>query len=107
MARRRSMKRPSAGDTGEPVGVLAKRPSKAKRDRRWEREQREKVGFAGYRGIPQELNSELNKVARELGVRVGDVARAFLEHGLAAYRSGDLLLKPQPRPDKLTLFPTE
>ena len=42
-----------------------------------------------------------------LGVRVGEVARAFLEYALEAYYRRELKLEPQPRPGKFTLYPKE
>ena len=106
MSSRRRLADQVNGETaGEPVDVLARRPSKARRNRDWERRQRETVGFAGYRGIPPELNDEIKDVAEELGVRVGEVARAFLEYALEAYYRGELQLEPQPRPGKFTLYP--
>jgi hypothetical protein len=60
-----------------------------------------------YRGIPPELNAELKALAEELHVPIGDVVRAFLEHGLAAHQRGELPLKPHLRIGKMTLFPGE
>ncbi len=91
----------------EPIEVLARRPSQAKRDRTWEKEQRRKAGVATYRGIPQALNKQIADVARELGVPVGDIARAFLEYGLKAYRAGDLSLSPALATGRYTLYPPE
>ena len=83
--------------------LLAHKPSRAKRNREWEARQRQVT----FRGIPLELNARLNAVAEELGVTVSDVARAFLERGLAAYEQGDLLLQPRLRIGKRTLYPEE
>ena len=93
--------------SSEPVDVLASRPSKAKRDRSWEKEQREKVGLVAYRGIPASLNARLKAVAGELGVPVGDVARAFLEYSLQAYQRGDMELTPKLVVGRFTLHPRE
>ena len=84
--------------------ILQRRPSRAKRNREWE--QKNKV--TGYRGIPPELNNSLKALAAELSVPVGDVARAFLEHGLDAYKRGELALAPRPRfnaQNNMTLYP--
>ncbi len=84
--------------------ILQRRPSKAKRNREWE--QRNKV--TGYRGIPSELNEDLKAIAVELSVSIGDVARAFLEHGLEAYKRGELALAPRLRfsvHSNMTLYP--
>ena len=90
----------------EPIEVLARRPSRAKRNREWERQVREKQGVVTYRGIPPRLNESLKEIARDLGVPVGEVARAFLEYGLEACRKGDLVLKPEAVADKYSLFPS-
>jgi len=65
------------------------------------------VGVVTFRGIPPRLNDELKTVASELGVTVGDLARAFLEYGLEAYRSGELELHAHPVRKRFTLFPGE
>jgi hypothetical protein len=91
----------------EPVDVLTTRPTKARRDRSWEKKQREKVGLVAYRGIPASLNAQIKAVAGELGVPVGDVARAFLEYGLEAYRNGALELTPELATGRYTLFSRE
>jgi hypothetical protein len=90
----------------EPIEVLTRRPSRAKRNREWERQAREKQGVVTYRGVPRELNERLKKIAKDLGVPVGEVARKFLEYGLEACRKGDLVLKPKAA-GKHTLFPSE
>ena len=81
--------------------ILQHRPSQAKRNRDWEREQNRVT----YRGIPEQLNEDLKALALELNVPIGDVVRAFLEFGLAAYREQRLTLDPQFAIGKKTLFP--
>ena len=86
--------------------ILQRRPSRAKRNRDWERTQHRVT----YRGISPELNNSLKALAAELSVPVGDVVRAFLEYGLEAYRNGDLALSPRPRFSahrNMTLYPTK
>ena len=86
--------------------ILQRRPSRAKRNRDWERTQYRVT----YRGISPELHEALKAIAIELSVPVGDVARAFLEHGLEAYKSGDLVLAPRPRlsaHNNMTLYPSK
>lgn len=85
--------------------VLARRPSQAKRNRGWETQQRDNSTVATYRGIPLELQQQLRQIAEDVHVTVGEVVRAFLEHGLAAYQSGALILAPQLKTGKLTLYP--
>jgi hypothetical protein len=91
--------------------VLKHKPSQAKRNRDWERKQRDRGVVATYRGIPSGLHETIKRVAKTLSVSVGDVARAFLEHGLAAYEAGDLELEPQFKITRagtnFTLFPSK
>ncbi len=87
---------------GEPAAHIPPPRSKAKRNREWEKAH----AVVAYRGIPEELQAEIKRIAeKELGVPLGEVARAFLEHGLAAYRAGDLRLAAKPVTGRLTLFP--
>jgi hypothetical protein len=91
----------------EPIEVLTRRPSKAKRNREWEYRQRKERGFVAYRGIPRKLHESLKEIADDLGVPVGEVARALLEYGLEACRKGDLVLQPKPVTGRYSLFPLE
>lgn len=91
---------------GEPVeDVLRRRPSRAKRRRRWEEEQRAQM--VTYRGIPPELREGLKRVAAELGITVSEVARLFLEYGLEAYQTGALEIELATVETKKTAFPGE
>jgi len=90
----------------EPIEVLTKRPTKTRRNRNWEKKQRETTGVVTYRGIPKSLNEKIKKVAAELGVPIGDVVRAFLESSLADYKSGDLNLNPELVTGRYTLYPS-
>ena len=81
--------------------LLAHKPSRAKRNREWEKNHHKVT----YWGIPPDLNSQVQQLAEELGVPAGDVVRAFLEHGLRAYEQGDLMLQPRLRIGKMTLYP--
>lgn len=85
--------------------VLEYRPSEAQRNRDWEKKRRRAGRVATYRGIPQHLQAEIKRVAEDRHVPIGEVARAFLEHGLAAYGRGELTLEPAFGPGKLTLYP--
>jgi hypothetical protein len=101
------MRRSIADQLGnEPIEVLAKRPAKSRRNRTWEQEQRESGGVVTYRGIPKSLNEKVKQVAAELGVPIGDVVRAFLERGLADYKSGDVDLSPKLVTGRYTLYPS-
>ena len=81
--------------SSEPIEVLTKRPAKTRRNREWEKEQRETGVVVTYRGIPKSLNEKVKAVAAELGVPIGDVVRAFLENALNDYQTGDLSLDPE------------
>jgi hypothetical protein len=72
-----------------------------KRTRNWERRNR----GVTYRGVQRELLIQLQEVAGGLNVLTDDVARAFLEYGLSAYRDGKLILNPRPRGIRMTLYP--
>lgn len=85
--------------------VLQHKPSTAKRDRDWEKQQRCSGTVATYRGIPKHLKNEIKRVAKKHHVPVGEVARAFLEHALLAYEQGELELQAEFGPGKLTLYP--
>jgi hypothetical protein len=85
--------------------VLAHRPSTAKRDRDWEKQQRRGKGVVTYRGIPDHLQAEIRHVADKHRVPVGEVARAFLEYALLAHSQGNLELHAEFGPGKLTLYP--
>jgi hypothetical protein len=93
---RRALSRPEAYIPGPP--------SKAKRDRSWEAEQRKTAGLVAYRGVPAELNEAIKGVAQKLGVSTGEVARAFLEYGLKAFDTGELELHPTAKTGRFSLF---
>ena len=67
---------------------------KPKRDRSWDRAHGYQV--TSYR-LPTELQEAIKAVAAELGVSPADVAKVFLEYGLAAYKDGRLTLTPKPK----------
>lgn len=85
--------------------VLKHKPSTSSRNRKWEADQRRNGVVATYRGIPPELKAKIAKIARKHHVPVGEVARAFLEHALVAYKAGELELNAQFGTGKLTLYP--
>lgn len=73
--------------TAAPIdGISAPLPKI--RQRAWDSANRDSLW--SVRGIPQGLQGEIKKIAMELGVPIGDVARLLLEHGLDAYRAGKL-----------------
>ena len=77
---------------GEAVDVLSQRPTK--RDRSWETGQRSRGVVVTYRGIPRELQERIKAIASEQGIKIGELARRFLEYALDAYDAGDLSLDP-------------
>lgn len=91
----------------EPIEILARRPSRARRDRSWETEQRKAGIVVTYRGIPPDVQGQIQRIANELGVPVGEVARRFLEFGIEAYQAGDLPLQPVFAAYRRTLYPRE
>lgn len=92
--------------TEEPVKQMAVgRAVIKKRDRSWEA--KNSAVTATYRPIPPELQAEIKNVANENMVRVGEVARLFLEHAMREYKAGRLKLSPQLRASKYTLYPDD
>lgn len=89
---------PSAVSVVEQLRVAKEKPP---RDRSWEQANRPLL----LRGVPLELHQAVKNVAFELGVRTGDVARAFLEYGLLCHRRGELKIEPVLSNQRLTLFP--
>lgn len=103
---RRSLQDQVPEEPADGVPEVLRRRPKRQRDRSWERRQRRAGNVVTYRGVPEELHEEIKAVAAGLGVNVGEVARAFLEHGLAAYRSGALELDPVAEAVTRTLYPS-
>jgi hypothetical protein len=50
-----------------------------------------------YRGIPAEVQLALREIHQKKSIPLGEVATLFLGHSLDAYRTGRLVLNPQPR----------
>lgn len=57
-----------------------------------------------FRGIPQPVHGAIRHVAEEHDIPVGEVAAYLIEYGINAFRSGELVLHPVPRPGSNTLF---
>lgn len=92
--------------------VLADRPTLAsetpKRARAWEDRERAAGRVpVSFRHIPVLLRDEIKTIAAARGLRVGEVARLFLEHGLAAFTAGELPIEPVVEDGRLTLYPGE
>lgn len=73
------------------------------RNREWERSRR--ANAVSYRGIPQEVQTGIKEIAASLDVSAEEVARAFLEFGLMAFRNGEIQIQPHPKGRLMTLFP--
>jgi len=76
-----------------------------RRSRRWEQQhQAEKVV---YRGLDHKFVQQVQRLAAELLVPQGEVARAILEYSLHRYEEGFLELVPRPNPMRMrmTLYP--
>ena len=69
--------------------------------------QKEKVNIATFRGIPKKLHETIKTIAGELGVSPGELARYFLETGLARLTSGEEEIQPSFVPGGYTLYPDE
>jgi len=93
-----------SGNGPEPAAYIPPPASKARRNRDWEAKHRDVVA---YRGVPAELQAEIKAIAAALHVKVGEVARVFLEHGLAAYRRGEIALEPKLSAGRLSLYPED
>ncbi|PKO16608.1 MAG: hypothetical protein CVU39_07235 [Chloroflexi bacterium HGW-Chloroflexi-10] len=99
---------PTMNTIQKPMSALDFIPSavpKKKRDRKWERENKDQV--ATYRGITPEVRQSIILLAEKLNVSTDDVARAFLENGIGLYQSGQIVLNPYPKAQRMTLFPSE
>lgn len=88
--------------------VLQQRPEppakQAGRSREWEKNHPNPVSF---RNFPHDLRDQLVEIAKEHGVRVGEVARRFTEYGLNAFESGEIDLDARLEDGRLTLYPGE
>lgn len=77
--------------------------AKPKRDRSWDAAHSAEV--ATYR-IGETAKLAISDISQEVGVSTSDIARAFIEHGITAYKKGILKLSPLPV-GKKTLFPKQ
>ena len=90
---------PAAVPVVEQLRVVEKK----QRDRSWEKQEDNRPML--FRRVPPGLRDAVREIADDLQVRVDDVARAFLEFGLACYQKGDLQIQPVLSEGRLTLFP--
>ncbi|MBG0786968.1 MAG: hypothetical protein H0S79_17875 [Anaerolineaceae bacterium] len=66
-----------------------------------------KVHIATFRGIPLKLHESLKSIAADLGISPGELARYFLENGLARMGAGEEEVTPSFVPGGYTLYPEE
>ena len=95
-------KRPSESDSDEKArqqGRVEEADDKIK--------SKPKVHIATFRGIPLKLHQNLKSIAQELGISPGELARYFLEEGLARIEDGEEEIAPSFVPGGYTLYPDE
>jgi hypothetical protein len=88
----------------QPLDFIPLAEPKRKRERKWERDHQ--VEIATYRGIPPEMHQALIRLSDHLSVPVDEVARALIEFSLQQIQTGLLPIHPQPKAQRMTLFPT-
>lgn len=57
-----------------------------------------------FRGIPDDLQKAVKQIAEDRDIPVGEVAAYLIETGMRAFRSGELVLLPVPKPGTNTLY---
>lgn len=87
----------------QPVDLIPSAGRKKKRSRHWEQVHRQET--VTYRGIPERVVESITNIAHSLSVPRDEVVRAFLEHGVGLYRTGELRLIAFPKAQRMTLFP--
>lgn len=101
----RQRQNPARNVPVEPADVanefLAKRPSRAKRDRTWERNN----PTTAYR-IPATLRDALKTIAQAEGITADDLARFALERFVDQYNAGEVTLQKHVKA-RYTLYPSE
>ena len=60
-----------------------------------------------YHGVPPAIKDRMDEIADYYRVPVGELARFFLESGLAAYESGDLVLEKTVVHTRKSLYPED
>jgi hypothetical protein len=60
-----------------------------------------------FHGIPDALKLKLDRIAYDLNVPIGELARKFLESGIAAYSSGELVFEKELVARIHTLYPED
>lgn len=88
-----------------PMTVLEQIPVAEKKKSSWSSQGPQMV--VTFRGVPAELHEQVKKLADDLGVAAGEVARFLLEFSLGAVVRGELRLDPTLAEGRRTLFPPE
>jgi len=91
---------------GETMAVTSGR---GKRDRSWEREQRQapEVCQVSYRNIPRSVRDRIKKIAQGHQVTSDQVARRLLEYGLEQYEAGAVTIETRAEAVKYVVRGTE
>jgi hypothetical protein len=87
----------------QPLDLIPTADFRKKRSRKWENAYRSET--VTYRGIPRHAVEWIVEISQSLSVPRDEVVRAFLEYGVALYRSGQLALFVYPKAQRMTLFP--
>lgn len=87
----------------QPLDLIPTADFRKKRSRKWENAHRSET--VTYRGIPPHVVEWIVDISQSLSVPRDEVVRAFLEYGVALYRSGQLTLFAYPKAQRMTLFP--
>jgi len=89
----------SEADGWEP-GKVKEIPARKKSLK--DKEQRDWETRAHYR-LASEVHEAIKQLAEKHFIPVGEVMTLFLKHGLESYKTGRLILKPQPKVVRMTL----
>lgn len=57
-----------------------------------------------FRGIPPVVRGAVKDIGAENDIPIGEVAAFLIDHALRAFRSGELVLHPVPKPGAKTLY---
>ena len=87
----------------QPLDLIPTSDFRKKRSRKWENAHRSET--VTYRGVPRQAVEWIVEISENLLVPRNEVVRAFLEYGVALYRSGQLTLFAYPKAQRMTLFP--
>ena len=86
---------PEQMPAGQPLDLIPTADFRKKRSRKWEIAHRSET--VTYRGVPRHAVEWIVEISQSLSVPRDEVVRAFLEYGVALYRSGQLTLFAYPK----------